>query len=79
MALDETVPSEHDGGGHGFHHSGLDLRHGHFDGGALDVVLDEEKREVFRSLRLCCCGWVDSGGRHWGVYQCRYPNYWCIG
>ena len=47
MALGETVPSEHDGGGHGFHHSGLDLRHCHLDGGALDVVLDEEKREVF--------------------------------
>ena len=47
MALDEAIPSEHDGDSHGFHHSGLDLRHCDFDGGSLDLVLDEGKCEVF--------------------------------
>lgn len=47
MALDEAIPSEHDGHSDGFHHSGLHLRNCDFDGGSLDVVLDEETREVF--------------------------------
>lgn len=47
MALDEAIPSEHDGDSHGFHHPRLDLRDCDFDGGSLDLVLDEEKREIF--------------------------------
>ena len=47
MALDEAIPSEHDGDSHGVHYSGFDLRNCDFDGGAFDVVLHEEKCEIF--------------------------------
>ncbi len=47
MALDEAISSEHDGDSHGFHHPGFDLRNCDSDGGSLDVVLVEEKREIF--------------------------------
>ena len=47
MALDEAISSEHDGDSYGFHYSGFDLRNCDFDGSSLDLVLDEEKCEIF--------------------------------